>query len=43
VEAVTPEAVLEVARKYLDPAKLTLVAAGPIDANGNPLPSRKKD
>jgi zinc protease len=43
VEAVTPEDVRDVARKYLDPERLTLIAAGPIDANGKPLSSQKKD
>jgi len=43
VESVTPEEVREVAKKYLDPDKLVLVAAGPIDAEGKPLPGKKKD
>jgi zinc protease len=28
VEALTPEAVLAVARKYIDPAKISIVKAG---------------
>ena len=35
VEAVTPEDVRAVARKYLDPNHLVLVAAGPVDMPGN--------
>jgi zinc protease len=41
VEAVTPEDVRAVAKKYLDPDKLVLVAAGPVDAEGKPLASKK--
>jgi zinc protease len=37
VAAVTPEDVQAVARKYLDPERLVLVAAGALDANGKPL------
>jgi len=43
VEAVTPEDVRAVARKYLDPDKLVLVAAGPVNAEGKPLGDKKKD
>jgi zinc protease len=43
VERVSPEDVQAVARKYLDPERLTLVAAGPIDAAGKPLPGPKKE
>jgi zinc protease len=37
VSAVTPEDVQAVARKYLDPRRMVLVAAGPVDAQGKPL------
>ncbi len=37
VAAVTPAEVQEVARKYLDPDHMILVAAGAIDAHGQPL------
>jgi zinc protease len=37
VAAVTPEDVQAVARKYLDPRRMVLVAAGPVDAEGKPL------
>jgi zinc protease len=37
VLAVTPADVQAVARKYLHPDKLTIVAAGPVDATGKPL------
>jgi zinc protease len=37
VAAVTPEDVQAVARKYLDPARMVLVAAGAIDASGRPI------
>lgn len=43
VESVTPEDVQAVARKYLDPDRLVLVAAGPIDAAGKPLADKKKN
>jgi zinc protease len=43
VEAVTPEDVRAVARKYLDPEKLALVAAGPVDADAKPLSPKAKD
>jgi zinc protease len=37
VAAVTPEDVQEVARRYLDPKHMVLVAAGSVDQNGRPL------
>jgi zinc protease len=37
VEAVTSEDVQAVAKKYIDPEKLVLVAAGPLDSSGKPL------
>jgi zinc protease len=37
VASVTPADVQAVARKHLDPARLVLVAAGPVDAAGKPL------
>jgi zinc protease len=37
VAAVTPADVQAVARKYLDPRHMVLVAAGPVDAEGQPL------
>jgi zinc protease len=37
VSAVTPADVQAVARKYLDPARMVLVAAGAIDADGKPI------
>jgi zinc protease len=37
VMAVTPEDVQAVARKYIDPEHMVLVAAGPVDAQGKPL------
>lgn len=37
VEAVTPEQVQAVAKKYLDPAHMVLVVTGPVDATGKPL------
>jgi zinc protease len=37
VAAVTPEDVQAVAKKYLDPKKLAVVACGPIDKDGKPL------
>jgi zinc protease len=40
---VTPEDVQAMAKKYLDPDKLVLVAAGPVDAEGKPLIEKKKD
>jgi zinc protease len=38
VAAVTPEDVQAMARKYLDPKRMVLVAAGAIDQEGKPLP-----
>src|SRR5262249_46729273 len=38
IDAVTPEQVQEVAKKYLDPKRLAVIAVGPIDAEGKPLP-----
>jgi zinc protease len=43
VEAVTPEDVRAVAKKYLHPDKLVLSAAGPVDATGKPLAAKKQD
>jgi zinc protease len=43
VEAVTPEDVRDVARKYLHPEQLILVAAGPVDTAGKPLAGKMKD
>jgi zinc protease len=43
VDAVTPEDVTSVAKKYLQPDKLVLIAAGPVDESGKPIPSKKKD
>jgi len=37
VSAVTPADVQTVAKKYLDPMHMVLVAAGPVDAQGKPL------
>jgi zinc protease len=37
VAAVTPADVEAVAKKYIDPAHMILVAAGPVDAEGKPL------
>jgi zinc protease len=39
VAAVTPDDVLAMARKYLDPNRLVLVVAGPIDSEGKVLKS----
>ena len=41
IEAVTPADVQAVAKKYLRPEKMTLVAAGPIDKHGKPLKKEK--
>ncbi len=41
VAAVTPEDVQAVAKKYLDPKSLIIVAVGPIDAEGKPLAKKK--
>lgn len=43
VEAVMPEDVRAVARKYLQPDKLILSAAGPVDATGKPLATKKQN
>jgi zinc protease len=43
VDAVTPEMVQAAAKKYLDPKKLTIVAVGPIDKEGKPLPTPKEE
>jgi zinc protease len=40
VSAVTPADVLAVARKHLQPDHLALVAAGPVTADGKPLPKK---
>jgi zinc protease len=37
VAAVTPEDVQTVARKYIDPEHMVLVAAGALDKDGKPL------
>ena len=37
IDAVTPEDVRAVAKKYLNPEKLTLIAVGAVDAEGKPL------
>jgi zinc protease len=42
VEAVTPQDVQAVARKYIDPKRMVLVAAGAIDREGRPLPAPKE-
>lgn len=41
VGAVTPAVVQAMAKKHLDPAKFTLVAVGPVDKDGKPLPKKK--
>jgi len=41
VSAVNPADVLAVAKKYLDPKTLTIVAVGPIDKDGKPLKEKK--
>jgi zinc protease len=41
VAAVTPAAVEAAAKKHLHPNRLVLVAVGPIDADGRPLPAKK--
>lgn len=41
VAAVTPEDVTAVAKQYLQPDKLIIIAAGAIDADGKPLPEKK--
>ena len=42
VDAVTPTDVQAVAKKYLDPDRMHLIAVGAIDAEGNPLKPKKK-
>jgi len=42
VAAVTPADVHAAAKKYLDPNRLVIVAVGPIDQDGKPLPEPKK-
>ena len=42
VAAVTPADVQAVAKKYLDPKPLVIVAVGPIDKDGKPLADPKK-
>jgi zinc protease len=37
VAAVTPADVQAVAKKYIDPTRMALVAAGPVDAQGKPI------
>jgi len=41
VAAVTPADVQAVAKKYLDPKSLVIVAVGPIDKDGKPLKEKK--
>lgn len=41
--AVTPADVQAVAKEHLDPNKMNVVAVGPIDENGQPLKTKKKD
>ena len=41
VEAVTPADVQAVAKKYLNPKALTIVAVGAIDKDGKPLEKKK--
>jgi len=41
IGAVTPEDVQAVAKKYLDPKTLAIVACGPIDKDGKPLAPKK--
>jgi zinc protease len=43
IEAVTPDDVLAVAQKYIDPDHMVLVAAGAIDAQGKPLEQAAPD
>ena len=38
VSAVTPEDVQGAARKYLDPKRMRLIAAGAVDETGKPIP-----
>jgi predicted Zn-dependent peptidase len=41
VSAVTPPDISAAARRYLDPAHMVLVAAGPIGPDGQPLKQEK--
>jgi zinc protease len=43
LQGITPADVLAAAKKHLDPKKLTLVAVGPIDKDGKPLPEPKDE
>jgi zinc protease len=43
VQGITPADVLAAAKKYLDPKKLTLIAVGPIDKDGKPLPEPNEE
>jgi len=43
VSAVSAEDVQAVARKYIDPEHLVLVAAGPVDKSGKPLKKSTPD
>jgi len=43
LQGITPADVLAAAKKHLDPKKLTLVAVGPIDKDGKPLPEPKEE
>ena len=42
IEAVTPADVQAVARKYLDPKALAIIAVGPVGTDGKPLPKKDK-
>jgi zinc protease len=42
VAAVTPDDVLAVAKKYIDPKHMVLVVAGAVDKEGKPLPAPKE-
>ena len=43
VSKVTPADVQAVAKQYLNPKKIAIVAVGPINANGQPLPMKAAD
>jgi zinc protease len=43
LHGITPADVHAAAKKHLDPKKLTLVAVGPIDKDGKPLPEPKEE
>jgi zinc protease len=43
IAAVTPADVQAMAKKYLDPKSLVIVAVGPIDKDGKPLKEKQKD